>query len=488
VHTDPAEAVGWWLHNALASETGEPAPATVDPEHSVVDVAIVGGGYAGLWTAWWLRQQQPGARIVILEQGICGGGPSGRNGGFVHGWWDQLPYLVDRFGPEPALRMAQLVDESVGAIGGWCQEHDVDAWYRRGGYMRVSASTAQDGEWRPAVRACAALGVPEQYHELSPADVQARCASPTMRGGALMANAATIQPARLARGLRRALLDAGVVIHERTRVTRLRPGAPVVLETTNGAFRAEQVVLAMNAWAAGWREFSTTLLAWGSHIVMTEPIPGRLAELGWTGGEAIADARFTVHYFRTTPDGRVAFGAGVGAAGFGGRVNGRYDSDPRAEGRAQAALRRFFPSLADVRLADAWGGPIDISPDRLPMIGSRHGGRVHFAHGFSGNGVGPAHFAGRVLAALVDDPAGELAKLPLLDRRMRHFPPEPVRFAGVRLVREALVRRDEAEDAGRRPSAAVRAMALVPRLLGYRFGSGALSEASLEIPAVSADD
>lgn len=485
---DPAAAVGWWLRDALALESAEATPAPLVPEEDAFDVAIVGGGYTGLWTAWWLRQRQPGARIVIIEQGICGGGPSGRNGGFVHGWWDQLPYLIERFGPEPALQMARLVDDGVRDIGEWCQEHGIDAWYRRGGYMRVSASKAQDGEWRPAVQACAAVDMPEQYRELSPAEVQARCASPTMRGGALMANAATIQPARLARGLRRILLEAGVTIHERTRVNRLRAGPPVQLDTTSGAIRAEQVVLAMNAWAAGWREFSTSLLAWGSHIVLTEPVPGRVAELGWTGGEAIADSRFTVHYFRTTPDGRVAFGAGVGAAGFGGRVDGRYDSDPRAEGRAYAALRRFFPSLADVGLADAWGGPIDISPDRLPMIGSRHGGRVHFAHGFSGNGVGPAHFAGRVLAALVDEPAGELAKLPLIDRRMRRFPPEPVRFAGVRLVREALVRRDEAEDAGRRPSAAVRMMALIPRLLGYRLGSGAMSEARLEVPAVAADD
>lgn len=287
-----------------------------------------------------------------------------------------------------------------------------------------------------------------------------------------MPNAATVQPARLARGLRSQLAVEGVAVHENTRVNRLRPERTHVgLETTAGPVRAEQVVLAMNAWAAGWREFATSLLAWGSHIVMTEPVPGRLAELGWTGGEAIADARFTVHYFRTTPDGRVAFGAGVGAAGFGGRVDGRYDTDPHAEARARASLRRFFPSIADAQITDAWGGPIDISPDRLPMIGSRNGGRVHFAHGYSGNGVAPAHFAGRVLAAMVGDPAGELARLPIVDRRMRRFPPEPVRYVGVRFVREALVRRDEAEDAGRRPSILVRLMAFIPRLLGYRLGA-----------------
>ena len=472
MRADTAGGVGWWLRDALSEEPAvTSAPPTMEP--ATYDVAIVGGGYTGMWTAWFLLRHQPGARIVLLEQDICGGGPSGRNGGFVHGWWDQLPYLVERFGADDALRLAHLVDEGVVAIGDWCLEHGVDAWFQRSGYLRVSASAAQDGEWLPAVQQCATLGMGDQYLELTPAEVQARCASPVMRGGALMPNGATIQPARLARALRRQLIADGVTILETNRVTGLKPGSPFSLSTTGGRLSADQVVLAINAWAAGWPGFSTSLLAWGSHIVMTEPVPGRLAELGWTGGEAIADARFTVHYFRTTPEGRVAFGAGVGAAGFGGRVDGRYDRDQRAEDRARASMRRFFPSLADAAIVDAWGGPIDISPDRLPMIGSRHGGRVHFAHGFSGNGVAPAHFAGRVLAAMVGDSNAELARLPIIDRRMRRFPPEPLRFAGVRLVREALVRRDEAEDAGRRASAPVRLLAQLPRLLGYRFGSGA---------------
>lgn len=465
--------VGWWLREALATA---PAGLTREPleDGEAYDVAIIGGGYTGLWTAWWLLGRAPSTRIVVLEQGLCGGGASGRNGGFVHGWWDQLPYLVERFGQEEALRVARLVDESVEQIGSWCRAHDVDAWFRRAGYLRVSASPAQDGEWRSAVEACAALGVPEAYFELSPAEVQARCASPVMRGAAFMPNAATVQPARLARGLFAAVQAAGVRVLERTQVTGVagrRGAGPMTVSTSVGPIQADQVVLALNAWAAGWPGFGTSLLTWGSHIVMTEPAPERLAQIGWTGGEAIADGRFTVHYFRATPDGRVAFGAGVGAAGYGGRVDGRYDRDPRAEGRARAALERFLPSFADVPLTDAWGGAIDISSDRLPTIGSQGGGRVHYAHGFSGNGVGPAHFAGRVLAALVDEPRGELARLPVVNRHTRPFPPEPLRFAGARLIREALVRRDEAQDAGRRGSPLVRLVASMPRLLGYRLGT-----------------
>ena len=466
-------AVGWWMQEASAASAPRPAPKPIDDAGNAFDVVIVGGGYTGLWTAWWLLEQQPGARIAIVEQGMCGGGPSGRNGGFVHGWWDQLPYLVERFGADPALRIARLVDESVAGIGAWSEANGVDTWYRRSGYLRVSASPAQDGEWRAAVRAAEALGVPEQYVELTAEEVRIRCASPVMRGGAFMPNAATIQPARLALALRGALAERSVTIHEQTRVTSLRPGDPSRVQTSRGEIRAGQVVLAINAWAAGWPGFRTSLLSWGSHILLTEPVPEALEAIGWTGGEAIADARFTVHYFRTTPDGRVAFGAGVGAAGFGGRVDGRYDRDERAEARAMTAMVRFFPELATARVASAWGGPIDISPDRLPMVGTRDGGRVHFAHGFSGNGVAPAHFAGRLLSAMVGDPGAELARLPLVNRRQRRFPPEPLRFAGARIIREALVRRDEAHDAGARPSLALRAVAATPRLLGYRFGAAA---------------
>ena len=476
--------VGWWLREALAAEGPRPSVATppVEPgDH--FDVAIVGGGYTGLWTAWWLLEQQPGIRVAVLERAVCGGGPSGRNGGFLHGWWDQAPYLVERFGPEVAMRLAWLVDESVGAIGEWCGQHGVDAWFRRGGYLRVSASPSQDGEWRAAVRTLETLGADGQYVELSRDEVRRRCDSPAMRGGAFMPNAATIQPARLACGLKRVLLERGVAIHEGVMVRDVRDDTPLRLRTTRGDISADQAVLALNAWAAGWPGFGTSLLAWGSHIVMTEPAPDALRAASWTGGEAIADSRFTVHYFRTTPDGRVAFGAGVGRSAYGGRVDGRYDRDARAEARARAALHRFLPGFAEVPIADAWGGPIDVSADRLPVIGSRLGGRVHHAHGFSGNGVAPAHFAGRLLAALVADPGGALARLPIVNRRHQRFPPEPIRSIGVRLVREALVRSDEAEDAGRRARLPIRFVAGLPRALGYRFGTPRLRPVEREMRA-----
>jgi glycine/D-amino acid oxidase-like deaminating enzyme len=466
---EPGLRRGWWLREALAAE-GDPPPAPPLRGSVECDVAIVGGGYTGMWTAYDLIERAPGIRIVLLEQDICGGGPSGRNGGFVHGWWDQLPLLIDRHGADGALGAARASEDAVRQIGEFCERHGIDAWFEPGGYVQASASPAQDGSWDGAVSACRALGVPDAYVPLNAEEVQERCASPRFRGGVLMPSAATVQPALLARGLRRVLLERGVVIHEGTRVRHMRAGDPVRLETDGGEVRAPQVVLGLNAWAAGWAGFRTRLMTWASYMVLTEPIPDRLEELGWTGGEAVTDSRFTIHYFRTTRDGRIAFGAGVGAAGYGGAIGSSFIADRRAVARAAAGLRHLFPMLANVRIDDAWGGPIDISSDRLPAIGSMHGGRVHYAHGYSGNGVGPSRLAGRVLAAIVDGGRDPIAHLPIVGARARPFPPEPIRYIGARMIREALVRKDETEDQGMRPGLLVRTVARLPRWLGYRFG------------------
>ena len=466
---EPGDRRSWWLREALRAE-GDHPPAAALLGPAECDVAIVGGGYTGMWTAYELLERMPDARIVILEQDICGGGPSGRNGGFVHGWWDQLPLLTELHGPDAAVELARASERAVGQIGEFCERHGVDAWFTPGGYLEVSASRAQDDSWAAPVRVCRELGVADRYVPVDAKDVQRRCASPRFRAGVLMPGGATVQPAILARGLRSVLIERGVTIHEKTRVRRLRAGSSLTLETDQGSLSAPQVVLGLNAWAAGWPGFRTRLMTWGSYIVLTEPIPERLAELGWTGGEAITDARFTVSYFRTTRDGRIAFGAGVGGAGFGGVIGRGFVADRTAVARAAAGFRHLFPMLADVRIDDAWGGPIDISADRLPSLGSMYGGRVHYAHGYSGNGVGPSRLAGRILAALTDGGQDPLARLPIVGARTRPFPPEPFRYVGARLIREALVRKDDAEQVDRRPNVLVRLIARLPRLLGYRMG------------------
>lgn len=468
-----------WLREALAAE-GNPAPLPGPAADVEADVAIVGGGYTGLWTAWQLLERDPDLRIVLVEQDICGGGPSGRNGGFVNAWWDELDTLVELYGAERALEAARTVAESVAAIGGWCAAHGVDAHFRQAGMLVVSTTLIHDMRPELAAHVADGMGAGDELVSLSAEQVQAVCRSPRFRNGAFMPAGATVQPALLARGLRRVLLERGVEIHEGTRLTRLRSTrGPVVRLTVQGdgvahEVRAAHVVLGINAWAAGWRPFARSILAWGSYMVRSEPIGDRIAtELGWTGGESIYTARFNVEYLHVTRDGRIAIGSGGGVPGHGGRIGPSFTDDVGSARRAALAFRTLFPMFADVRLTDAWGGPIDVSPDHLPRFGSLPGGRVHYALGFSGNGVAPAHLAGCVLAALALESDEPLTRLPMVGPPRQNLPPEPFRILGARVIRAAIMRRESAELAGRRASWPLRQLTAVPRRLGYHLGPDA---------------
>jgi glycine/D-amino acid oxidase-like deaminating enzyme len=237
---------------------------------------------------------------------------------------------------------------------------------------------------------------------------------------------------------------------------------------------AGQVVLAVNAWGAGWRPFHRSILAWGSYMVRTEPIfEERLAGLGWVGGESIYTARFNVEYFHVTRDGRIAIGSGGGVPGYDGRIGPSFTDDLGSARRAATAFRFLFPQLADVRLTDAWGGPIDVSGDHLPRFGTLPGGGAHYALGYSGNGVAPSHLAGRVLAALVLGSDEPITRLCLVGPPTRRLPPEPFRYLGARVIRRAVMSREAREMQGRRAPWWLRQLTALPRRLGIHLGPSA---------------
>jgi glycine/D-amino acid oxidase-like deaminating enzyme len=453
-------ATGWWLE-----EAGPVVPIPPLTGDTTADVVIVGGGYLGMWTAWQLTRLAPGADVVLLEASVCGHGPSGRNGGFCETLWGDLPTLRERAGDGQALSVCRASEAAVRGIGAWCEEHGVDAWYRAAPMLRVATNASQVGSWDALVRACAEVGARDQVVTVDAPEVRRRCDSPLFLGGALFHVNATVHPARLALGLRARLLESGVRIHERTRVRSLSRQA--VAETTGGRVRAGAGVLAVNSAAASFRGHRLSLAVASSHIVLTEPVPDVLEELGWTGGEAIVDSRTLVHYLRTTPDGRIAFGWGGGRMGFGGRRSQRLERDPDVIERARRSLVRFFPQLRGRAVTHAWGGPIDVSPTHLPIFGSR--GRVHHGFGFTGNGVGPSYLGAEILARLALDRRDDRTRLALVEPDRKRFPPEPFRYAGGSLIRRAIVAKDAAEDAGRRPGGVTSFTASLPRRLGLRL-------------------
>lgn len=464
----------WWLDEALAAESesdgrpDETQPLLGDAE---VDVAIVGGGYTGLWAALALRSREPSLRVAVLEKEIVGWGPSGRNGGFLHGYWTHLSRLVPLLGAQRALELCRLSDRVVPAVRSFCERRGEDVWLRADGYLKVSAAPFEDAAVERAVRAAADLGVPEECVPLTALELAERIRSPRFRKGAYFRDGATVQPARLARALRRAVLAEGVALHERTRLTRLRAGSPNVLETPAGRLRAAEVVLAAGAWLAGWRHARRRLTNFGSSIVLTEPVPDLLAGIGWTDGLSISDGRMFLHYFRTTPDGRVAMGSGSGPIGHGGAVDARFFADAATAGRAELGLRRLLPGLAAARVERAWGGPIDVSSDHLPFYGTLPGTRIHYGAGYSGSGVGASWVGGQVLASLVLGADDEYTALPLVRRSVPVLPPEPLRRLGGGLVRAAVLVCEEREEEGRRAPLPARLVAALPRLTGLRIGT-----------------
>jgi len=460
----------WWLEDALARE-GNPAPAPALAGDAIADVAIVGGGYTGLWTALALRERAPDLQIALLEAEICGHGPSGRNGGFVHGYWASLPGILPVLGEERALELARAGEQIIPGIRAWAEARGEDVWLVESGMLEVSAAPAQDGSVEKAAAAAARVGRPDQTVALTPEDVAQRVSSPVFRNGVFYPECATVHPGLLVRALRRAALDAGVTLHERTPVTAVRSGSPTELETPSGTLRAQEVVLATNAALTGWSPASRNLTNFGSYVVLTEPAPEALAAIGWTGGEAIVDGRMFLHYFRTTRDGRVLMGSGSGPIGFGGRIDDRFSLDRPTAERAEAGLRRLLPGLAGVRIERAWGGPIDVSADHLPFFRTKPGTRIHYGAGYSGHGVGPSWLGGRILASLVLDAADEWTRSPLASRALPRLPPEPLRRAGGGLVRWAIMACETAEEEGRRPALAARAAAALPRLLGMELGT-----------------
>jgi glycine/D-amino acid oxidase-like deaminating enzyme len=464
----PDAGRSWWLREALAADPGEPAPPL--SADTSADVVILGGGYTGMWTAYHLKQLDLGVDVVLLEQDICGGGPSGRNGGFLNSFWNEVETLAHEFGDGAALRICRAGDDSVASIAAFCEEHAVDAELHQDGELSVAGSEAQVGGWADLIITADRLGVSDLFDVLTPEEVRARVDSPTFRGGVFTPKGATVQPAMLGRGLRRVLLELGVRIHEATPVTRFGAGTPCVAETPGGTVRAGAAVVALNAWASHWKRFRRTITVRGSYIVLTAPAPERLEAIGWTDGMGVSDFRSALHYLRTTPDGRIAFGIGGMQPNLARRIGPRFAYDEAALRVAARDLHRMFPSFRDVPIEAGWGGPIDVSGTHLPFFGTLGRGTAHYGLGYTGNGVGPAHLGGDILAHRALGRFSPLLELPLVDAEPRRFPPEPLRSPGTLIANHAIRRKDDVEDRGEQPNPLVDFVARLPRRLGYHLG------------------
>lgn len=441
---------------------GETEPTTELAGDLRADVAIVGGGFVGLWTAIHLRLLDPSCDVAVIEKGRCGHGASGLNGGFVMSWWPKIASLRAICGDDDAVWLADQTTEAVRDLGPFLDGHGVDAEFVRAGWLWTATTRAHVGAWDGVVRLAERLGRGEVFARLPPEEVARRTGSAAHLAGILEPMNGTVHPAKLGLGLARIARKLGARIYENAGVQRLDRGRPARIVAGRGSVTAEQVVIATNAWAAAVPELASRFICVTSAVIATPPIPERLAEIGWTGGESITDSQTRVDYYRTTRGGRIVFGKGGGRLAFTGEPAAAVFRDEALIAAALRDFRRVYPALADVPVERSWSGPIDRTYDSLPLIGRLPGAEnISYGVGWSGNGVNPSKVGGRILAGLALGRRERWTENGLVGRDVRRFPPEPVRYLGGNLVLGAVARADGAQIAGRRPSVIDRNLALL---------------------------
>ncbi len=440
----------FWFKEALAAQgqlTAEKLAGRI-----TADICIVGGGFLGLWTAIRLKQADPALGVVIVEKNLCGSGASGRNGGFVTSYWAQYFSLKGLAGADGAAEIAGRSQAAIGELGEFCREHGIDCDYRHDGWLWVASSPHQVGAWNGLVAELERQGQ-KPFEAVDGAYAARLGGSDSILAGIFQPDAATIQPAKLALGLRRLALGLGIKIYEQSPMQRVARGRRPVVHCAGGSIEAAKLIFAMNAWASRLRELRRSVAIVASDVMASAPLADRLGAGRLNTGVCICDSRMYLNYWRNTTDGRIVFGRALGRFAFAGRVGDNYEGpSPRAQ-EIETAWRGFYPTLANVPVETSWTGPIERSMDGLPFFGHLGGHPdILYGLGFSGHGVGgPTMMGGRILSALARGTDDEWSKLPLVRERVAQFPIEPFRYVGGLAVLRALRRKERLEDAGQRP-------------------------------------
>jgi glycine/D-amino acid oxidase-like deaminating enzyme len=421
---------------------GEPRPPLRGERRA--DVAVVGAGFTGLWTAIELTDRDPSLDVVVIEAATVGHGASGRNGGFVeasltHGLHNGRSHF-----PDEIDELTRLGHENLRGLFADVDRFGIDCDLREVGLLDVATERWQVDELRDAVAVYEDAG--EKVELLDRDAARALVDSPTYLGALHHVDgSATVDPGRLARGLAAELDRRGVTIHEGSPVTGLAAdGASVRVRTEAGTVRADRVVLATNAYSHRvLRRTARHFVPVHDYVLVTAPLtPEQRARVGWDGRQGVADAGNQFHYYRLTPDDRILWGGYDAIYRFGSKVGPEDDHRPATYDRLAEHFRATFPQLSDVPFERWWGGPIATTTRFTAVFGDALGGRVVYALGYTGLGVATTRFAGRVLTDRLLAPSSPLLDLRFTSTAPFPFPPEPLRWTGVTLTRRALARAD----------------------------------------------
>ncbi len=448
VRSDPYRSLSFW-HDTVPGTlaAGDPLPGDAE-----ADVAIVGAGFTGLWTAYYLAQRDPGLRIVVCEREIAGFGASGRNGGWCSALFPaSLGKLARLASRDAAIAMQRAMHETVDEVGRVAAAEGIDCHWAKGGTVMLARSPAQLERAKAEVDEAREFGFTEaDLRILDAASARAMTGATEVIGGTFTPHCAAIHPARLVRGLAEAVRRAGVVVYERTPVLEIAPGRVV---TQHGTVRARYVVRATEGYTPGLAGLHRAVAPVYSLMIATEPLPPAVwDEIGLAGRPTFGDLRHLIIYGQRTADGRLAFGGRGAPYHLGSSVRPSYDQVPAVFAALRRTLAELFPVLGDVRVTHHWGGPIGIARDWCASVGLDPATGLGWAGGYVGDGVGTTNLAGRTLADLITGAQSDLTRLPWVGHTSPDWEPEPLRWLGLNSGLQVMGLADREEARTGRPS------------------------------------
>ena len=413
------------------SYPGSFAPRPALPGDREADVAIVGAGYTGLWTAYHLLRLDPSIRVVVLERKVAGYGASGRNGGWALGEYSISPMdWAARSTPEDAVRQMRGLYDAVDDIGRVADAEGIDCHYAPGGWIDLARSPVQADRITAGVRARHAVGLTDDDVRWVGADeARAICNATDVAGGWFNPHVAAIHPCRLVRGLAEAVEQLGGTIHEETAVRSIKPG---LVTTDRGAVRADVVVRATEGYTRDLAGHRRTIVPVYSLMVATEPLPDTVwDEIGLAGRPTFGDGRNLIIYGQRTDDGRIAMGGRGAPYRYGSKVVSTTGVHHPVHDAVEDTLRQMFPVLGDAAITHRWGGVMGLPRDWTPSVGFDRSTGLAWGGGYVGDGVATAKLAGHTIAELVTGTDSPRTDLPWVDHRTRKWEPEPLRWLGI---------------------------------------------------------
>ncbi|MFN8663639.1 MAG: FAD-dependent oxidoreductase [Thermomicrobiales bacterium] len=440
-HAKDYAKYSYWLESCGDDLTPRPRlDGSVD-----VDVAIMGAGYTGMWTAYYLLQRDPSLRVAVVEREIAGFGASGRNGGWCYpGFPVSGSLLAERYGAETARAVSRAMYDTYHEIDRVVRSEGIDAQWKEGGALRLARGEHERPSIEGGYQAAQALGLGDHYQLLDAQQTADKVRVTDVVAGLFNPTAASIHPARLARGLARVIEADGATIYEQTPVTDFEGGAKPRLITPYGDVRARAVVLAGEAYSQQLPKLERTIVPMYSLIVLTEPLSeSDWDQIGWRNRELVSSSRMSVDYLNRTADGRIMFGGRGAPYRKNSLITDELDRHEPTHEMLRELARAWFPPLKHVRFTHAWGGPLGMPRDWMPTTSFDPRTGIARAGGYTGQGVATTNLFGRILTDLIRGERTEITQLPTVNHRSPLWEPEPLRWMGIRFAQEGFARLDK---------------------------------------------